>query len=212
MKLRYQMRGLGIGIIVTALLMGVAKEDRIPMSDAEIRVRALELGMIERDSRKLSDMLQASGSSGAAGESYGVDAVPIEGDSASKSDEAPEGTEGISGSMSGEEEGAEGASGSSSGEGEGTAGDSGQEEEASPDAPSDLEGVEDGPVTFVIEGGATSYSVCQKLAEAGLVEDASVFDDYLCDMGYSRSVREGTFQIPAGASQEEIAEIITGKR
>ena len=51
MKLRYQMRGLGIGIIVTALLMGVVKGEKLPLSDAEIKAKALELGMVESDSR-----------------------------------------------------------------------------------------------------------------------------------------------------------------
>ena len=53
MKLRYQMRGLGIGMIVTALLMGVTAE-KVPLSDAEIRTRAAELGMVGRDSLKLT--------------------------------------------------------------------------------------------------------------------------------------------------------------
>ena len=44
------MRGLGVGIIVTALLMGVATGKGIPLSDAEIKAKALELGMVESDS------------------------------------------------------------------------------------------------------------------------------------------------------------------
>ena len=60
MKLRYQMRGLGIGIMVTALLMGVAGGEKIPLSDAEIKAMALELGMVESDSLRLSDIPDAS--------------------------------------------------------------------------------------------------------------------------------------------------------
>ncbi len=56
MKLRYQMRGLGIGMVVTALLMGVATKEGLPLSDAEIRAKALELGMVESDSLRLSDL------------------------------------------------------------------------------------------------------------------------------------------------------------
>ena len=44
MKLKYQVRGLGIGMIVTAILMGVATGHAIPLTDAEIKARALELG------------------------------------------------------------------------------------------------------------------------------------------------------------------------
>lgn len=59
MKLKYQMRGLGIGIIVTALLMGVATGKGLPLTDAEIRAKASELGMVEGDSLKLTDFTNA---------------------------------------------------------------------------------------------------------------------------------------------------------
>ena len=54
MKLKYYLRGLGIGIVVTALLMGVATKDNGVMSDEEIKARAAELGMVEQ--RTLADM------------------------------------------------------------------------------------------------------------------------------------------------------------
>lgn len=47
MKLKYYLRGLGIGMVVTALLMGVALNNRKTMSDEEVKKRAAELGMIE---------------------------------------------------------------------------------------------------------------------------------------------------------------------
>ena len=63
MKLRYYLRGLGIGMFVTALLMGIALKDEKPLSDAEIRLRAMELGMVDGDSRTLAGN-QPSQSSG----------------------------------------------------------------------------------------------------------------------------------------------------
>lgn len=63
-------------------------------------------------------------------------------------------------------------------------------------------------VTLVINRGESSYTVCKRLVELGLVDDAGKFDDYLVENGYSRSVRAGTFHIPVGASWKEIAEII----
>lgn len=47
MKLRYYLRGLGVGILVTAIIMTVALSKKQPMTDAEIIKRAKELGMIE---------------------------------------------------------------------------------------------------------------------------------------------------------------------
>lgn len=241
MKLRYQMRGLGIGIIVTALLMGVASDNKIPLSDAEIKMRALELGMVESDSLKLSDIPKVAVGSSVEGVplSPGADGTSAEGsggaaesgeESGSMDDAAGGGSDAGNGSGAadgesdagnesgtaggeeapGDESGAGGEpdagseSSAASSENDGTAGgerDSGNRGDGSGDS-----------VAVVIESGSTSYSVCQLLEQLGLVEDASVFDEYLCGMGYSRSVREGTFHIVPGTSQEEIAEIITGKR
>ncbi|MCR5179204.1 MAG: hypothetical protein K6C95_09520 [Lachnospiraceae bacterium] len=54
MKLKYYLRGMGIGMIITAIVMGIALNGRKEtLSDAEIMARARELGMI--DSTVLSD-------------------------------------------------------------------------------------------------------------------------------------------------------------
>ena len=48
MKLRYYLRGLGIGIVVTALLMGFTKgAAKETLSDDEIIARAEALGMVQ---------------------------------------------------------------------------------------------------------------------------------------------------------------------
>ncbi len=59
MKLKYYMRGLGIGIAVTALLMGIAfsGHKKETMTDEEIRQRALEMGMVD-ESGVLADNLK----------------------------------------------------------------------------------------------------------------------------------------------------------
>ena len=53
MKLKYYLRGLGIGIIVTLILSGIAGNKKQEMTNEEIKARAAELGMIE--STTLSD-------------------------------------------------------------------------------------------------------------------------------------------------------------
>ncbi|MBQ0042225.1 MAG: hypothetical protein KBS85_02725 [Lachnospiraceae bacterium] len=47
MKLKFYLRGLGIGIIVTAVLMGVATSGNNQMTDEEVKKRAVELGMVD---------------------------------------------------------------------------------------------------------------------------------------------------------------------
>lgn len=55
MKLKYYLRGMGIGIILTAIVMGFALGGRkSTLSDAEIITRAKALGMVEADSGVLT--------------------------------------------------------------------------------------------------------------------------------------------------------------
>lgn len=56
MKLKYYLRTLGIGIVVTALLMGISINKQNKITDEEIRERAKQLGMVEADAYVLSDL------------------------------------------------------------------------------------------------------------------------------------------------------------
>lgn len=174
-KLRYYLRGLGIGIIVTALVMGIALKDGQPLSDAEIRARAAELGMVEGSSAKLSDL----------------QGTPTPAETSPSPTEKPETQTTPVPEASGESTVASDAEVASE-----TAVPSAAE--ASPE-----------PVTIVISSGEGSYTVCKRLAEAGLVEDARDFDQYLIDNGYSKRISTGTYEIPMGADWEEIAKIIS---
>ena len=51
MKLKFYLRGLGIGIAITALVMGLALGNRPKekLTDEEIRQRAEQLGMVDED-------------------------------------------------------------------------------------------------------------------------------------------------------------------
>ena len=77
MKLSYYMRGLGTGIVVTALIMGIAMRNSNPvaLTDAEIKAAAEKLGMVESSSLKLSDLPAASGE-GNRGEPGGGSSQP----------------------------------------------------------------------------------------------------------------------------------------
>lgn len=67
-------------------------------------------------------------------------------------------------------------------------------------------------ITIVVKKGDSSVSVSKDLAEAGLVEGAATFDKYLCANGYDKKISVGTYHIPMGASEEDIAKVITGKK
>ncbi len=77
-------------------------------------------------------------------------------------------------------------------------------EENTADKSSETETVE-----LTIERGSSSYPVCQKLQELGMIRDASEFDTYLVENGYASRIRVGTHKLQKGMSYGEIAEAIS---
>lgn len=203
MKLRYQMRGLGIGIIVTALLMGVALDEARPLSDAEIKLLASELGMVEADSLKLSDVQQSSGISDAGSES---DTQSKEQDTSLEATAAPsiQPTETPTMEPATEPTTEPTVEPTVVPTAEPTA-----EPTEAPTTEPEESNTSGTLVTIVVKSGANSYSVSKQLAEAGLVESAGDYDKYLCNNGYAERIQVGTFEIPMGSSHQEIAKIIT---
>jgi hypothetical protein len=66
-------------------------------------------------------------------------------------------------------------------------------------------------VTITVNSGDGSQTVARKLANAGVISDAAAYDKFLCSGGYDKKICTGTHTIPAGATDEEIAKIITTK-
>lgn len=194
MKLRYYLRGLGTGMLVAALILGRLIGAGRPLTDAEIRAKALTLGMVDANSLSLSDV-------GGNGEGQ-QDPSATDPETESPQPDVTEGPD--------ESEDPESSPD--------VADSPGPEDSPTPPptlSPSPSPEVSEAQdpdtvekVTIVISSGEGSYAVCVKLAEAGLVEDAREFDSYLSDNGYSRTIRAGTYKIPVGSSWEEIAGII----
>ena len=226
MNLKYYLRGLGIGVVVTALIMGIAAgRTRETLSNEEIKERARALGMVE-ESQVLADMLakeeeaspEDENTPGAASDALSAsvsEASPVsEEDSTSAGEESmaspsPDVPEDSDEENELPEDSAESADGTES-SGEEPEVDSDEGSAANPD-----EGAENGAeisygenVTIVIESGEGSFIVCQKLEDAGIVPLASEFDRYLYDNGYDKRINTGTYEIPVGASFEEIVRII----
>lgn len=194
-------------MIVAALLMGFALKGERPLSDAEIRVRAMELGMVDGDSRTLAGN-QASRDPGQ--EPAGSGAVSSPEPTAEPSPEAaPAVTNMPVGTPS---------SGSDADDSKPlpmvTLKPQVETPEATDAASSAQESLSESPenVIFVIRSGQSSYEVAKALVEAELIEDASAFDEYLEKNGYSKRINSGTYEIPVDSTEEEIAKIITRSR
>lgn len=234
MEKKYYLRGLGLGIIVTAIIMGITLPRGTKtreMTDDEVIARAKELGMIE-DSRLVEPLEEETGEEAAeASPETPVRkdiAVKTEAD-AGKSDtaaaapsdqtETPVPVEAATSAASTDVKPKADTNEMTKQDDDVNAALPEQEEEhdtdsepAEPAGNSGTGSASGGTKSVTIVGGDSSYTIAKKLETAGVVSSAADYDTYLCEHGYDKKLRPGTFQIPAGATDEQIARIVTGQQ
>lgn len=225
MNLKYYLRGLGIGIIVTAVIMGIAAgRNKESLSDAEIKERAKELGMVEQ-SGVLSEL--EGGTEAEAGSPLKTK-TPAEDTAASpaaaqatlpakeaalpsatpkasaepKESEAPKASE-----MPKKSEAPKNSPTPVS-----TTAPAASPKPVSSPTPKPTTSPQQeasSTVSIEIKSGESSTTVCRKLEEAGLIASAADFDMFLYQHGYDKKMKVGVHEIPVGAEPETIAELLT---
>lgn len=261
MKLRYYMRGLGIGIFVTAILMALTihgKTERL--TDEQIIERAEALGMemkyssdvladtvsdntVKKDAEaakedtlpeqvkeetSLSNQLQAeameenpllagAGVDSSADEQGNNAADTAQQDIYHEDPDAAERTEAKTDTADRKEQTQDGSAQ------ENAAGEKNTAQNASADAKAagqdegvagetsaaDTQTVTGAAKQITVSSGDGSDTVARKLYEAGLISDVAAYDRYLCQNGYDKKICTGVKTIPAGATEAEIAQILT---
>lgn len=224
MKLRYYLRGLGIGIVITALLMGLTKGGaKETLSDDEIIARAEVLGMVQ--SSVLSSDLNHE-EQGEDGVTVSYNTALDEPDIAALPDSAGTDQTGDAAGVVDTEATDKTADAADTVDSEKVADAAGDSEKVA-DAAGDSEGstkasdtdVADNStkttdttgaatITVTINSGDGSDTVARRLAELGVITDAGDFDRYLCQNGYDKKLATGNHEINAGAGYQEIAEIL----
>lgn len=231
MKLKYYLRGLGIGMLVAALVLILSGNTGGKMSDEAVKRRAAQLGMVEKDKTVLEDIgggtdaeedaeavqPEISGKepvSGEAEENGGKQAgetAPEEDAERQEEEKKPEtDTERQAGEP---EENVTGQAGEAETNTEEQT--LAQEIEQRADEVADRahevaeNSVPEKTTTLEIRRGDSSISVARKAADAGLVESAADFDVFLCQNGYDKRISIGSYEIKLGASEKEIADAIT---
>lgn len=182
MKIRYYLRGLGLGILFTAVFFMIGGDSKQTMSDEMIKERAKELGMIENT--VLADI-------GNTAETVSVEEASDENESETVTvlDESVEETI-VEETM--EEEAQESV-----------------EESAAEEVSEEEEKPSNGQViSIVVNKGEGSDTVSQRLYDAGLVDDPYAYDKYLMQNGYDRRIGAGEHLIPSGSNWQEIAQIL----
>lgn len=77
-----------------------------------------------------------------------------------------------------------------------------QEQAATPAASGEV-------VKLSVVSGDYSFTVAQKLAEAGVITDANAFNAYLAEQNLATIIQNGTFSVQKGQSFEELGKILT---
>lgn len=183
MKLKYYLRGLGIGIIITTIILtivhsGSAKE----LTDEEIITRAESLGMVMKEDPLFSNSKLDKNSENK------VDTEGMNGSEVAVHTEVMEDSEMLENS----EESLD------------------IENETETDAVSGAESeiVATGEVyRLVIPYGSMPRSICNELEENGVIESAESLRQYLGEVGYAKIIKVGEYDIPYGATNEEVYEI-----
>ena len=241
MKLKYYLRGLGIGIAVTAIIMSITNKPE-EMTDAQIKMRALELGMVEEsvladlqakeesaDVETVEDILNQH-----AAEKENQEEIPeeeatdveVENEDIAVTEEAT--------TVESEENTAEETTITESEEAieeDSTAKEEAMEEQPVVEAVTEEEAEETINATedskqednikeevvenytiIKVEKGNGSEIVSKRLYEAGLVESAVEYNQFLVKNGYDRRLSVGNHEIPSGATHEEMARILCGMK
>lgn len=203
MKLKYYLRGLGVGILVTTVILMITSAGKWrPLSDQEIMKRAEELGMVMAKEEEKTDALEPEnmGGNGQSSEESGDQEKPRTPGKTGAGTDAQPPTKPETGAdtqpSTEPETGTDTQPPTNPQEGTGA----GAEEQMPPEEGTLI------PVEVI--AGDVSNSVCEKLFAAGLITDVEDFNRYLSDVGKDGLLAVGTHQIPMGAAYEEIAEIL----
>ena len=192
MKLKYYLRGLGIGIIVTTIVLMIAFALHKPtMSDTDIIARARQLGMVMPEDE---EPLQEAEST----ESTEVTAVP-ETETAQIEEQTTEAAVNTEEPVTVEE----------TEQPETDMADT----EASPEAASEANeenntAMNAEPYTLVVNRGDVCRVVCENLQANGVVDDAEALRRFLAQKGFASSISVGSYSIPYGLDYEEIYQIL----
>ena len=209
MKLKYYLRGLGIGIVVTALLMGYSNKNRAAEPKAEVATEETAGDLLaDRNGEATTEEVI---------EQSTVENVTVETDSAETSEEETSQEETASELESSTQEAETITETESVTE---TETESVQTEETTDKKEQTQSSMEadagnallQTTIEINIVRGDDSGTVARKLQNAGMVESATEYDAYLMQHGYDRKIRVGKVEIPVDATWQEIAEYISGKR
>lgn len=191
MRLKYYLRGLGLGIIFTCLMFMLFSNKKADNTDQMDKNQQLET-TTETLSNQTSgddknDTVNDEAVSGSADVQNNTDA---EDDVNAQNNADAQNT-------------ADNQTGASD-----TTDASNQTDDSNITGETSTDDVQDEYVTLVIEKGDIARDVAESLYEDGIIDDAESFRKYLGETGVSRTLHAGEYNIKVGSTYEEIVELL----
>lgn len=201
MRLKYYLRGLGLGIIFAVFIMMVGYRNHgSSMSDSEIIEKAKALGMVETEDT--SGMKSDKKTDNKTDEKSDKKIDTSEPDTTIADTSAAEDTQ----------------TGTDNTDADNIAGTA----DADTTAPSDVAATDSAAsdaaqpqqnttFTVTVGSGDTCRMIAERLQAAGIIDDAEKFRAYMGQKGVDQFIADGNHEIPYGASYDDIINILTQK-
>lgn len=226
MRLKYFLRGVGIGILVTTIILTATHASERRMSDSEVIDRAIELGMSfsASHSGQQSGTEEASSDESSTGQENSGDDVTddLQHESEAETEMGSQSPSETASELAGDGEALPGK------ESEAVTGmttqattettetiettETTETAETTTELTTEIEnagsaaGIMNNEVTCTINitKGMSSRTVCDMLKQNGIIEDAADFDRYLIKTGYDDKIRVGEVEVNSGMTYEEL--------
>lgn len=201
MRLKYYLRGLGLGIIFAVFIMMVGYRNHgSSMSDSEIIEKAKALGMVETEDT--SGMKSDKKTDNKTDEKSDKKIDTSEPDTTIADTSAAEDTQ--TGTDNTDADNIAGtADGDTTAPSDVAATDSAASDAAQPQ--------QNTTFTVTVGSGDTCRMIAERLQAAGIIDDAEKFRAYMGQKGVDQFIADGNHEIPYGASYDDIINILTQK-
>ena len=213
MKLKYYLRGAGVGIIIAVLIMVIGGSNNRTLSDGEIMRRAMELGMTKVDdgSTKVKDYQPTSAAESSAASQSGAVSSEASSAASSTASSATAGSTASAASSTTSSVVSGASSDVSSGETSSTNATPASAVSRAASLDNSAFTTNGDTVTITINTGMLSDKVADMLQSAGVIEDSKDFNKYLIANKYDTQILKGDVTVRKGASYAEIAKLLISK-
>lgn len=191
MRLKYYLRGLGLGIIFTCLMFMLFSNKKADNTDQMDKNQQLET-----TTETLSNQTSGDDKNDTANDEAVSGSADVQNNTDAEDDVNAQNNADAQNT-------ADNQTGASD-----TTDASNQTDDSNITGETGTDDVQDEYVTLVIEKGDIARDVAESLYEDGIIDDAESFRKYLGETGVSRTLHAGEYNIKVGSTYEEIVELL----